>query len=46
MILRRYVMGVFCIGFIWKMGDFEAGCYKTKSEGTKVLASRATKFLS
>ena len=39
-------IGVFCIGFIGKKGDFEAGCYKTKSEGTKVLASRAIKFLS
>ena len=39
-------IGVFCIGFVGKMNVFEAACYGTKSEGTKVLASRAAKFLS
>ena len=39
-------IGVFCISFIGNMGDFEAACYKTKSEGTKLEASRAAKFLS
>ena len=35
-----------CMDFARKMGDFEAGWQKTLNEGTRVLASRATKLLS
>ena len=35
-----------CEDFMRKMGDFEAGWQKTLNEGTRVLASRATKLLS
>ena len=32
--------------FVRRMGDFEAAPQNTGNEGTRVLASRATKFLS
>jgi len=31
-----------CMDFTMKMGDFEAAWQKTLSEGTSILASRAT----
>ena len=35
-----------CMDFARKMGDFEAALQGTLNEGTRVLASRATQFLS
>ena len=35
-----------CMDFAWEIGDFEAAWQRTLNEGTRVLASRATKLLS
>ena len=35
-----------CMDFARKMGDFEAAPQEKLNEGTRVLASRATQFLS